>query len=250
MTLVASLLLIGACLFFVRRGSKQGEASLFARVFSRSKPEGEGGGDGDERRRRPRPVRLNPIAWREAVTGAAAGGGYVVRYTMFGAGMVIAILLLIYYAQGSITPTVTRSWLYGILATEVGIALFIATATAATSMTREKESNTIELILATPLTSGAIIRGKVWGLVNAAGPLLLVPFLTIVLFILFDLTTGRMFKQAGPRSPRRDTHHASAAADLLHGLRLHAGPAVVDQEQEDARGRSSPAWASSSASSP
>jgi ABC-type transport system involved in multi-copper enzyme maturation permease subunit len=65
-------------------------------------------------------------------------------------------------------------------------------------MTREKESNTIELILATPLTSSAIIRGKVWGLVNAAGPLLLVPFLTVLLFILFDLTTGRMFKPAGP----------------------------------------------------
>ena len=194
MTVLASVALIVACLFFVRRGAKQGEATLFARLFCRSKPEG----DGDERRRRPRSVRLNPIAWREAVTGAAAGGGYLVRYTMLAAGMVVAFTLLIYYAQGSVTPAITRAWLYGILATELGVALFIATATAATSMTREKESNTMELVLATPLTSSAIIRGKVWGLVNAAGPLLLVPFLTVGLFVLFDLVSGRMFKPAGP----------------------------------------------------
>jgi ABC-type transport system involved in multi-copper enzyme maturation permease subunit len=194
MTVLASIVLIVACLFFVRRGAKQGEATLFSRLFSRWKSVGEGG----ERRRRPRSVRLNPIAWREAVTGAAAGGGYLVRYTMFGAGMVVALTLLVYYAQGSITPAIARAWLYGILATELGVALFIATATAATSMTREKESNTIELILATPLTSSAIIRGKVWGLVNAAGPLLLVPFLTVLLFVMYDLTTGRMFQPAGP----------------------------------------------------
>jgi ABC-type transport system involved in multi-copper enzyme maturation permease subunit len=75
--------------------------------------------------------------------------------------------------------------------------LFLATAAAATSMTREKESNTLELALATPMTSGTIIRGKTWGLVHAAGPMLLVPYLTVGLFVLFDLVSGRVFK-SGP----------------------------------------------------
>ncbi|HWL92530.1 MAG TPA: ABC transporter permease subunit, partial [Phycisphaerae bacterium] len=76
---------------------------------------------------------------------------------------------------------------------EVGIALFIATTTAATSMTREKESNTLELVLATPLTSSQIIAGKIRGLVFAAGPLLVVPYLTVLLFIVRDILGGDMF---------------------------------------------------------
>ncbi len=194
LTILISLMLIAASVLFVRRGAKQGELSFFSRFFGHTSSEGQG----DERRRKPRAVRLNPIAWREAVTGAAAGGGHAVRYAILGVSLVVALTLLVYYAQGALTPAITRLWLYGMVATELGIALFIATATAATSMTREKESNTMELILATPLTSGAIIRGKVWGLVNATGPLLLAPFLTVLLFVVFDLLTGRTFKPAGP----------------------------------------------------
>jgi len=194
LTVLISLMLISASLFFVRRGAKQGEQTFFSRLFGKTAANGESG----ERRRRPRTVRLNPIAWREAVTGAAAGGGHLIRYTILGTSLVIALTLIVYYAQGAITPAMTRLWLYGVVATELGIALFIATATAATSMTREKESNTMELILATPLTSGAIIRGKVWGLVNATGPLLFAPFLTVFLFVAFDFLTGRCFKPPGP----------------------------------------------------
>ncbi|NJN82513.1 MAG: ABC transporter permease subunit, partial [Caldilineaceae bacterium] len=54
-------------------------------------------------------------------------------------------------------------------------------------MTREKESNTLELVLATPLTSRHIIMGKILGLVYATGPMLLVPFLTVAFFYLAGL---------------------------------------------------------------
>ena len=193
-TVLASILLILLSLFFVRRGAKEGEFTFFSRLFGRAKITRQT----SEQTRKPRNVRRNPIAWREAVTSASAGGGPLVRYTTLGTGLVIGLVLLVYYGQGALTTAQTRLWLYGIVAVELGIALFVATTTAATSMTREKESNTLELILATPMTSGTIIRGKIWGLVHSAGPMLLVPYLTVALFVLFDLLSGRSFKAPGP----------------------------------------------------
>ena len=193
MTVLASLLLILLSLFFVRRGAKQGEQGFISRLFGRQEPASQT----NEESRKPRHVGRNPIAWREAVTSASAGGGPIMRYSILGAGMVVALVLLVYYLQGSLTTAQTRVWLYSVVAVELGITLFVATTTAATSMTREKESNTLELILATPITSDRIIQGKIWGLVHAAGPMLLVPYLTVGLFVLFDILTGRAFKPGG-----------------------------------------------------
>lgn len=193
MSVLISAVLIVISLFFVRRSAKEGEATLWSRLFSRRARQGRQEDSGG-RTRKPRHVKRNPISWRESVTGAAAGGGALVRYLTIGIGLCLAIALLVYYVAGGLTPAQTRIWLYGIVAVELGIALFVAMTTAATSMTREKESNTLELVLATPLTSAQIIRGKIIGLVVAAGPMLLVPYLTVGLFLLFDLVSGRLFK--------------------------------------------------------
>ncbi len=193
-TTAASLALIVFSLSFVRRGAKEGEATFLNRLFGYRR---RAAAD-PQKARRTRHIGKNPIAWREAVTSASAGGGPIVRYAVFGSGLVFAMLLLAYYLKGNLTVEETRLWLYGAVAVELGITLFVATTTAATSMTREKESNTLELLLGTPMTSDMIIRGKIWGLVHAAGPMLLVPYLTIGLFLLFDLLTGRAFRAEGP----------------------------------------------------
>src|SRR5262249_61953609 len=75
MTLLGSLFLVILSLFFVRRGAKEGEDTLGSRL---TKLLPFGGRKKDERQ--PRHVWQNPIAWREAVTSAAAGGGGFVRY--------------------------------------------------------------------------------------------------------------------------------------------------------------------------
>jgi len=196
MTLTASLLLICLSLFFVRRGAREGEATLWNRTLGRL-----GRAERRERNaRQPRHVWHNPVAWRESVTSAAAGGGTFVRNALLVVGLLIALGLLIAYWAGKLTAADCRLWLYLLVVIELSIALFIATTTAATSMTREKESNTLELLLATPLTSHAIIRGKIMGLVSSAGPLLLVPFLSVALFVLLDVVTGRMWsaRRGGP----------------------------------------------------
>jgi hypothetical protein len=53
------------------------------------------------------------------------------------------------------------------------------------------------LLLATPLTSHQIIKGKIIGLVFSAGPLLLIPFLAILSFVALDLITGHLWGRGG-----------------------------------------------------
>lgn len=205
-TFLISMVLLAISFAFVRRSAKEGEPTLLSRIF-RGKAMGAGsmsaevsdddkaGADvaADARRKPPRTVSKNPIAWRESVTSAAAGGGKVSRILLVSAGVLIAIGLFIAHATGSVLTPELRQWIFGVVIVEFGITLFVATTAAATSMTREKESNTLELILATPLTSTNVITGKTWGLIWAAGPMLLVPYLTVLLFVLTDLFSGRLF---------------------------------------------------------
>ncbi|MBX3396465.1 MAG: ABC transporter permease subunit [Phycisphaerae bacterium] len=197
---IASVFLLAASLCFVRRGLKEGEPSFFSKLFRREPPESitpnerqPAEENAPNRGRKPRHVLRNPIAWRESVTGAAQGGGSLTRITLLAVGMASALLLVVLYANGAMSLIEVKAWLYTLVMIEVGIAFFIATTTAATSMTREKESNTLELVLATPLTSSQIIHGKIRGLVVAAGPLLFVPYASVVMFILRDLFAGRLF---------------------------------------------------------
>ncbi len=201
MTVLLSSALITLSLFFVRRGAKEGEPGFFARLFRRSATVEPGdvaalSEDANIRSRKPRHVLKNPIAWRESVTSAAAGGGALSRYLMLGLGLLVGVILVILYSVDAITLMQARTWLYTFIMIEIGIAFFIAATTSATSMTREKESNTLELVLATPLTSSQIIAGKIRGLVYAAGPMLLAPYATVMLFIVRDMAAGRMFSAA------------------------------------------------------
>ncbi|MBK8267827.1 MAG: ABC transporter permease subunit [Planctomycetes bacterium] len=199
-TFLLSALLIATCLFFVRRGAKEGEPTFFSRVFRRNRVDpanpNAAAALGDESQiitKKPRTVLKNPIAWRESVTSAAAGGGILTRLLMLFIGLILGLLLVVVYSNGTITLIDARGWLFTLVIIEVGISLFIATTTAATSMTREKESNTLELVLGTPLTSSQIISGKIRGLVYAAGPLLVVPYATAGLFVIRDLVAGKQF---------------------------------------------------------
>jgi ABC-type transport system involved in multi-copper enzyme maturation permease subunit len=208
MTCLASAVLLLISLAFVRRSAKEGEATFMTRLFGRrslgagssvhelSDDEKTASQPSPGRTKAPRTVSKNPIAWRESVTSAASGGGKLSRIILLVAGIAIAVGLLIAYSNGTITIAQLRQAIFGVVIVEFGITLFVATTAAATSMTREKESNTLELILATPLTSTNVITGKTMGLVWAAGPMLLVPYFTVLLFALIDLFRGRLFDQS------------------------------------------------------
>jgi ABC-type transport system involved in multi-copper enzyme maturation permease subunit len=187
-TTLASILMILLSLFFVRRGSKEGEQTWLTRlnrVFSRSDPSGE-------RRQKPRRVWKNPIAWREASTRASAAGRSAMRWVFIVGGIIAGIVLLIAHEKGwgALDPTkpdLTRAWLYSITWIELAVILLVVTNTAATTLTREKETLTIELLLTTPLTSKYIVAGMLRGLVSFVIPLISVPTVTLLLFVVADL---------------------------------------------------------------
>jgi hypothetical protein len=187
LTTLASAAMVLVSLIFVRRGAKEGEITLWVRlkgVFSAPAAAGE-------RRQRPRRVWKNPIAWREASTRASAAGRSAMRWVFIVGGILAGLILLIAHEKGwgaldPSKPEITRTWLMAFTWIELAVILLVVTNTAATTLTREKETLTIELLLTTPLTSKYIIAGMLRGLVSFVIPMISVPTSTLLLFVVAD----------------------------------------------------------------
>lgn len=192
LTLLVSVLMVAFATLFVRRGVKQGEMSAVAR-WLRFKPKAGSG----ELRRRARRVWSNPVAWREAVTRASAASSSLVRYSYVLGGIAAGILLIYaHITKQFISVGEARAWLSSIVLVEFVTVVLMATNTAATAITREREAETMELLLVTPLTSRYIIWGKLRGLVSFTLPLLAVPAATVLAVALIDLARGNITPMA------------------------------------------------------
>ncbi|MGA2442916.1 MAG: ABC transporter permease subunit [Tepidisphaeraceae bacterium] len=86
-----------------------------------------------------------------------------------------------------LNPEQARSWLLGLTIVEFSVILLIISNAAASTVTREKEDGTLDLLLSTPITSRYYIWGKLRGLVAFVLPLLAVPVASSLLFIVHDL---------------------------------------------------------------
>ena len=80
-----------------------------------------------------------------------------------------------------------RNYLLGFCVLELAVVLLVVTNAAASTVTREKEDGTLDLLLTTPITSRYYIWGKLRGLVYFVLPLLAVPAASVTLFVLYDL---------------------------------------------------------------
>ena len=194
MTLLLSLLMVTFSMLFVRSGAKEGEPTILNKLTSRFRRRPA---DAGERRRKPHKVWANPLAWREATTKASAASSVVSRYGMLIGGAVVALVILLYLINGwpVIQPDGTsaafvaadaRRWLMWLVAVEAVLILLVVTNAAATSMTKERESNTMDILLTTPLTSNMIVWGKLRGLIAFAMPMLAVPVFSLLLFVAYD----------------------------------------------------------------
>jgi ABC-type transport system involved in multi-copper enzyme maturation permease subunit len=80
-----------------------------------------------------------------------------------------------------------RKFLLGMIAIEFAVILLIVTNAAASTVTREKEDGSLDLLLATPITSRYYIWGKLRGLVSFVLPLAAVPIGSILIFVVNDV---------------------------------------------------------------
>jgi ABC-type transport system involved in multi-copper enzyme maturation permease subunit len=79
-----------------------------------------------------------------------------------------------------------RNYLLAFVVLEFAVILLIVTNAAASTVTREKEDGTLDLLLTTPITSRYYIWGKLRGLVYFVLPLVAVPVASIAIFVLYD----------------------------------------------------------------
>lgn len=190
-TTIGSTALILLSLLFVRRGQRDTGAPTWTKVLGLLNR-------GGERLRTPRKVWSNPIAWREAATAGSAAGNTLMRWAFMAGGLLLGLILLIMYHQGGIASTAggqrdpldMREWLIVTTWIEFVIILVVVVNTAAGALTREKESQTMEILMTTPLTSFYIISGMLQGLVRFTLPLICVPAGTLALFAIGDLLAG------------------------------------------------------------
>ncbi len=80
-----------------------------------------------------------------------------------------------------------RRWLLAMVLLEVTAILLIVTNAAASTVTREREDGTLDLLLSSPITSQYYIWGKLRGLVSYVLPLIAVPAASCLLFVIADL---------------------------------------------------------------
>ena len=81
----------------------------------------------------------------------------------------------------------THQLLLGLVIVELAVILLVVTNAAASAVTREREDGTLDLLLTTPITSRYYLWGKLIGLIVFVAPLIVVPVLSVTIFVAVDL---------------------------------------------------------------
>lgn len=182
-----SLLLVLLSTFTVRTGglgaltSDQSGVPWYRRLL--------GFGAAGAEHRAPRAVWQNPIAWREAAARNATLGRALGRWAFILAGAAFGVLLVILYHTASMNHDEFRLALAATVGGELVVVTLVAMNQSATSVSREREDGTLDLLLTTPITASAYLWGKLRGLVASMLPMLAVPMGTLAiagLYVLFD----------------------------------------------------------------
>ncbi|MFG0305487.1 MAG: ABC transporter permease [Phycisphaerales bacterium JB040] len=189
LSLAGSLLLMGASTFTVRAGGLATLAQTTSGVPWYRRMFGLGAANAIERP--PREVWRNPIAWREAAARNATLGKILARWAFVGAGLLLAVAIVVLFDSDPTIPTSTfRFLVQAVVWTEVTVIALVAINMAASAVSREREDGTLDLILTTPITPGVYLTGKLRGLVAYLLPMIAVPVFTIGLAGLYALTDG------------------------------------------------------------
>jgi ABC-type transport system involved in multi-copper enzyme maturation permease subunit len=114
---------------------------------------------------------INAVAWREWHRRAPTRAGLFLRRA-YAALLVLLLVLALLRSEGLIE---TRLGLVsGVLTT---LCLLMLGISAATSLTEERARGSLDVLLATPLSTRSIVWGKWWGTFRTALPLVIPPYM-------------------------------------------------------------------------
>ena len=143
--------------------------------------------EGQSLAKAPRAVGQNAIAWWEYEGRGRTLGAVIGRWSFVTVGLLVAFVLVGLFVSGSVTVSLFRVILLGLLATETVLILLTALNQSATAVSREREDGTLDLILTTPIQPGPYLAGKLRGLIQNLMPMILVPVATLALTALVVL---------------------------------------------------------------
>ena len=180
--------------------------------------------------RAPKAVWTNPIAWREAASRNSTPAKIAARYIFLSLGALFGLGLIAMFHTGRLGPT---DFQYALLATlwgEVAIIALVAINTAATAISKEREDGTLDLLLTTPITASAYLKGKLRGLIAYLLPLMAIPIGTLLLAGLYVAVDG--FGREGGVTVTKTLGGASSGTPLpvpvvLPAAGLYAAIAIV-----------------------
>ncbi len=141
---------------------------------------GKAGGKRSEHRA-PRAVWHNPIAWREAAARNATVGRIFARWSFIALGALFGLGVIVYYHGGGVSSDQFRRILMYAITGELAVLTLVTLNMAATSVAKEREDGTLDLLLTTPMTPAQYLSGKLRGMITYILPLLSVPIGTLLI---------------------------------------------------------------------
>lgn len=179
-TILSTITVIWSSLQVRKMGQKEIGKRLFSSLFSTKTSE-----------HKSRTVTGNPIAWRERVTRHRNIGGIVSRWGFVAVCTLVLIILVTLYATNGISPDSFRASVLFLVCGELLICTFTAITISASTIAKEREDGSLDLLLTTSITPSTYLYGKVRGLVAHLLPIALIPCVTMMvvgLVVLIDPT--------------------------------------------------------------
>jgi ABC-type transport system involved in multi-copper enzyme maturation permease subunit len=136
----------------------------------------------DAQKLEPRPVgTMNPIFWKE--TNVNTIGRFKTWWRMN-----LVVLLMLFGSYALFKPLLSTIEFHKIVAAVVtAIIVLLPTVIAASTVSREREDGTLDLLATTPLDCGTYVKGKVRGIGRNIVFLAAIPFVHVTIWIVLDV---------------------------------------------------------------
>ncbi len=174
------LMLAGSTLTVRNTGTRAVTTPWWRKIFKRSADES----------RAVMTVWHNPIAWRESQLRGTTLAALVGRWGFVLCGLALGAMLLVGHHAGWYGLSSLRLAVGTVVGAETVIIVLTALNMSATSVSREREDGSLDIILTTPIQPGPYLAGKLRGLIQFLAPMLIVPTVTLGMVGVYVLTKG------------------------------------------------------------